>query len=52
MADSSKDDIYGQVPDAGVDDVVGQAMGNLNKFFSNKINGPTTSKESEYPEEG
>jgi len=52
MADSSKDDIYGQVPDAGVDEVFSQAKSNLDKFFSNKINGPTTSKETDYPEEG
>ena len=51
--DGSGDSIYGQVPDAGTDAVVKQAMENADKFFSNKINGPTKSKDSEYdPENG
>lgn len=47
----SGDSIYGHVPDAGVDSVVKEAMADLNSFESNKVNGPTKSKDSDYPEE-
>jgi len=48
--DGKGDSIYGAVPDAGADAVVKQAMDNADDFFSNTINGPVKSKDSEYPE--
>lgn len=47
--------IYGQVPELGgqASKALKDAMSNANEFVSNKINGPTESKDSEYdPEEG
>lgn len=45
-------DIYGKVPDPPKE-VISQAMGDLDDSFSNKINGSTKSKDSEYdPENG
>lgn len=43
--------IYGSIPDAGVDSVVKEAMADLNESETNKVNGPTKSKDSHYPEE-
>jgi len=43
--------IYGDIPDAGVDKVVSEAMGDLGESSSNKVNGPLKSKDSDYPEE-
>jgi hypothetical protein len=49
---SKEREIYGKVPDPP-EEVISQAMGNADKFFSNKINGPTSCKEVEYdPENG
>lgn len=48
----SGDSIYGHVPTAGVESVVKEAMADLNESESNKVNGPTKSKNSNYPEEG
>jgi len=48
----SGDSIYGHVPTKGVDSVVKEAMADLNSSESNKVNGPTKSKDSDYPEEG
>jgi len=47
----SDKDIYGHVPTDGVDEVVDEAMDDLNEFESNKVNGPLKSKTSHYPEE-
>jgi len=45
--------IYGHAPEKEVGPVVSQAMESADEFFSNKINGPTKSKDSEYdPENG
>jgi hypothetical protein len=44
-------DIYGHIPTDGVDEVYREAMDDLNESSSNKINGPTKSKDSDYPEE-
>ena len=49
--DGSGDSIYGSIPDGGVDAVVKEAMNDLNESESNKVNGPTKTKNSEYPEE-
>jgi hypothetical protein len=48
--DGSGDSIYGQIPDGGADAVVKQALGNADNFFSNTINGPIKTKNSQYPE--
>jgi len=40
----SGDSIYGHIPDGGVDEVVSEAMEDLNESSSNKINGPTKRK--------
>jgi hypothetical protein len=50
--DGKGDSIYGHVPTKGVDSVVKEAMSDLNESASNKVNGPTKSKDSDYPEEG
>ena len=50
--DGKGDSIYGSIPDAGVDAVVKEAMNDLNDSESNKVNGPTKSKDVDYPEEG
>lgn len=49
--DGKGDSIYGGIPDGGADEVVSEAMENLDQFFSNKINGPTKTKDTQYPEE-
>jgi hypothetical protein len=48
--DGSGDSIYGQIPDGGADTVIKQAMDNADDFFSNTINGPVKTKDSQYPE--
>ena len=50
--DGSGDAIYGAIPTKGVDSVVKEAMADLNESESNKVNGPTKSKDVDYPEEG
>jgi hypothetical protein len=48
----SDKDIYGKVPEPPKE-VISEAMDDLNDSFSNKINGPTKSKDVEYdPENG
>lgn len=50
--DGKGDSIYGGVPrPPSLDSAIKDAMSSLNESSSNKINGPTTSKDSEYPEE-
>lgn len=48
--DGSGDSIYGGIPDGGVDAVVKQAMDCADDFFSNTINGPVKTKDTQYPE--
>lgn len=48
----SGDSIYGHVPDAGASKVASEAMKDLGESSSNKVNGPLTSKDSDYPEKG
>ena len=48
--DGKGDSIYGGIPDGGADAVVSEAMGSLDDFFSNKINGPVKTKDTQYPE--
>jgi hypothetical protein len=51
--DGKGDSIYGAVPrPAIIDSVIKEAMADLNESESNKVNGPTKSKDSDYPEEG
>ena len=48
--DGSGDSIYGQIPDGGAGKVVSEALKDLGESSSNKVNGPITSKDSDYPE--
>ena len=48
----SGDSIYGHVPDGGAGKVASEAMKDLGESSSNKVNGPLTSKDSDYPEKG
>lgn len=44
--------IYGKVPvPDSADSAISDAMSSLNESSSNKVNGPTKSKEVDYPEE-
>jgi hypothetical protein len=49
--DGKGDAIYGGIPNGGVDKVVSEAMDILNDSESNKVNGPTKTKDTQYPEE-
>jgi hypothetical protein len=44
--------IYGQIPDGGAGKVASEAMKDLGESSSNKVNGPLSSKDSDYPEKG
>ena len=46
----SGDSIYGHVPDAGAGKIASEALKDLAESSSNTINGPLTSKDSDYPE--
>lgn len=50
--DGSGDSIYGHIPDGGASKVASEAMKDLGESSSNKVNGPLTSKDSDYPEKG
>lgn len=50
--DGKGDSIYGGVPvPSDADAAIGPAMDNADKYFSNKINGSTDSKDTNYPEQ-
>ena len=48
----SGDSIYGHIPDGGASKIVSEALKDLGESSSNKVNGPISSKDSDYPEKG
>lgn len=50
--DGSGKSIYGGVPvPPECNKAISDAMGNLDNFYSNTINGPVKSKDTDYPEQ-